>query len=117
MKTNDHKLNNEKVISQVCDALDASVSRIDAETSQKIIAARKNALKAAPKGISFPKLFTAFATALSIFIVVIIVNTQLDQPLTIDAVEAIELVEAQDTFEIYEDLEFYTWLAEEDVTS
>jgi hypothetical protein len=116
MKVDDHNLNDEKVVSQVCDALDASVSRIDAETSQKIIVARKNALEAAPKGISFPKLFTVFATALSIFIAVLIVNTQLNQPLTTDAVEAIELVEAQDTFEIYEDLEFYTWLAEEDVT-
>ena len=41
---------------------------------------------------------------------------ELNQPLQGEGVEAIELIASQDTFELYEELEFYTWLAEEDVT-
>jgi len=118
------KINDDPLISHVRDALDDSVDRIDAETSQKIIAARKNALalnksKWAPKGISLPKLFTVAATAASIFIAVIIVNSQLNVP-HLDSsgeTEALELATTQDSIELYEELEFYTWLAEEDVTS
>ena len=117
MNTDDHNMNDEKLVSQVCDALDDSVNRIDAESSQKIIAARKNALESTPKGFSLPKLFAVAATALSIFIAVMIVNTQLNQPLEREDIKTIEMVASQDNFELYEELEFYTWLVEEDVTS
>ena len=122
MNTDNHNVNDEKLVSQVSDALDDSVNRIDAETSQRIVAARKQALilnesKWAPRKFSVPKLFTAAATALSIFIAVMIVNSQLNQPTLSEENEVIELVATQDTIELYEELEFYTWLVEEDVTS
>jgi len=117
MNTDNHNVNDEKLVSQVCDALDDSVNRIDAETSQRIIAARENALKRTPKKFSLPKLFTAAATAFSILIAVVIVASQLNQPVETEDTQAIELVATQDAIELYEELEFYTWLVEEDVTS
>ena len=115
--TDDHNMNDEKLVSQVCNALDDSVNRIDVETSQCIVAAREQVLEKTPRRFSLPKLFAAAATTFSILIAVMIVNTQLNQPLESEEVEAMELATTQDTFELYEDLEFYTWLVEEDVTS
>ena len=116
MSTNDQIKRDEQIVSNVCEALEDSVSRIDAETSQRIIAARQHALEKAQKRFVFPKFIVTAATAFSILLAVIIVNTQLNQPLETEGVEAIELIAAQDTFELYEELEFYTWLVEEDVT-
>ena len=116
MNTENQNLNDEKLISQVRETLDDSVNRIDAETSQRIIAARQQALTSAPKKFTVPKLLTAAATAFSILLAVVIVNVQLNKPLESESVEALELIASQDTFELYEELEFYTWLAEEDVT-
>jgi len=114
MNTDNQNVNDEKLLSHVRDALDDSVNRIDAETSQRIVAARKQALNKAPRRFSLPKFFAAAATAMSIFIVVIVANTQFSQ---IQENTEAELVATQDTTELYEELEFYTWLMEEDVTS
>ena len=112
----DQNLSDEKLVSQVCEALDDSVSRINAETSQRIIAARQKALASSPRKFGSGKFFAVTATAFSIVFAVTIVLTQLNQPIENESVEAIELIASQDTFELYEELEFYTWLAEEDVT-
>jgi len=119
MNTDNHNLNDEKLVSQVSDALDDSVKRIDAETNQRIIAARKQALTAAEAGwisklFTAPKILAATATALSIFVAVVLVNTQLNLN---NEMEMIELAEKQEATELYEELEFYTWLVEEDVAS
>lgn len=116
MNTDDHNVNEDKLVSKVCDALDDSVNRIDAETTQKIIAARKSAIERTPNRFSLPKSFAVAATALSIFIAVMIIKTQLNQPL-VNEDTTMEMVASQDTSELYEELEFYTWLVEEDVTS
>ncbi|QMU61836.1 MAG: hypothetical protein GKR92_09060 [Gammaproteobacteria bacterium] len=117
MNKDDQNVNDEKLVSIVCDALDDSINRIDAETSQRIVAARQQALDKPSRGFNVPKLFAAAATAFSIFIAVVIVTTQLNQPMDAEEVQEIELVATQDATELYEELEFYTWLVEEDVTS
>ncbi|MGH1538204.1 MAG: DUF3619 family protein [Gammaproteobacteria bacterium] len=114
MNTDDKKVNDEELVSNVCDALDDSVNRLDAETSQRIVAARQQALVKTSKKFSMPKLLTTVATACSILIAVIVVTTQLNKPAETGV---IELAGTQDTIELYEELEFYTWLEEEDVTS
>ena len=116
MSTEKQNIKDEKIVSEVCDALDDSVKRIDAQTAQGITTARQAALAKAPKRFSIPKLFAATATALSIFVAVLLVNTQFNQNLETESVEAMELIASQDTIELYEELEFYTWLVEEDVT-
>ncbi len=113
----DEKVIIEKVIIIVRDALDGSVNRIDAETNQRLVVARRNALEQTQKRFSVPKLFTAAATAFSILIAVVIVTTQFNQPVETEGPQVVELVATQDTTELYEELEFYAWLVEEDVTS
>ncbi|MEJ2115399.1 MAG: DUF3619 family protein [Gammaproteobacteria bacterium] len=117
MNKYDQNIIDDNFISKVCETLNDSANRIDAETSQRIIAARQRALEKSASRFSMPKIIAVAATAFSIFIAVIIVNTQLNQPLEDESSEAIELVATQDAIELYEELEFYTWLVEEDVTS
>ncbi|MFK7815623.1 MAG: DUF3619 family protein [Gammaproteobacteria bacterium] len=117
MSKDNQNVDDENVISKVCGALDDSVNRIDADTSQRLVTARKNALQHTQKRFSVPKLFTAAATAFSILIAVIIVTTQFNQPFETEDPQVIEIAATQDTTELYEELEFYTWLVEEDVTS
>lgn len=117
MNRDDQNISDEKLVSNVCNALDDSVQRIDAETSQRIIAAREQALAKSPKGFSMPKIFAMAATTFSIFIAVLIVNTQLNQSLEPVDTHSIEIAATQDTIELYEELEFYTWLVDEDITS
>lgn len=117
MSIDNRNVDDENVVSKVCEALDDSVNRVDAETSQRLVAARKKALEQTQKRFSVPKLFAAAATAFSVLIAVVIVSTQLNQPVATEDSQVIELVATQDTSELYEELEFYTWLVEEDVTS
>jgi hypothetical protein len=117
MNQDSHNMNDENVVSKVRDALDDSVNRIDAETNQRLVAARKNALEHSQKKFAMPKLFTAAATAFSLLLAIVIVTTQFNQPVEIEDGQSVELVATQDTTELYEELEFYTWLEEEDVTS
>lgn len=117
MNKDDQNISDEKLVAKVCEALDDSVNRIDAETSQSIIAARQQALVKSSKRFSMPKYFAAAATACSIFIAVMVVTTQWNQPIDTKETQTIELVATQDAIELYEELEFYTWLVDEDVTS
>lgn len=117
MNKDNHNLNDEKLVSKIHDVLDDSVNRIDADTCQHLITARKKALDKTPKRFGLPKLFAATATAFSILIAVVIVNTQFNQAIETENTQEIELVATHDTTELYEELEFYAWLVEEDITS
>jgi hypothetical protein len=117
MNEDNHNMNDENVVTKVRDALDDSVNRIDAETNQRLVAARKNALEHSQKKFGMPKLFATAATAFSILIAVVVLTTQFNQPIEIEDSQSVELVATQDATELYEELEFYTWLVEEDVTS
>lgn len=119
MSVDKQKLSEKEFVTQIREALDASVERIDAETRHKINAARKQALAQQKQNTFFASHWgkAGIATALSIFIAILIVKTQLPGPIEEEGIEAMELMAAQDTFDMYEELEFYTWLAEEDVTT
>lgn len=124
MNSDKSNQNEQQFVTKVCEALDASVERVNAETTHKIIAARQQALAQQKQNTLFALNWSkaTLATALSIFVAVLIVKTQL--PTTMkqgaieeESIEAMELMAAQDTFDMYEELEFYTWLAEEDVAT
>lgn len=111
-------------VAQINEALDASVDRIDAETRQKLNAARRNALAQQKQKVFLASSWSKaiFATALSVFVAVLVVKTQF--PVTTEQgvieeenLEALELIAAQDTLDMYEELEFYSWLVDEDVTT
>jgi len=116
MSKDNQNRSEDKLVSQVCEALDDSVQRIDAETNQSIIAARQQALAQSFKRFTMPKIFAA-ATALSIFVAVLLVNTQFNPFVDAENTQSVELAATPDTIELYEELEFYTWLVDEDVTS
>ena len=118
---NDEKQNvsEQKFVAQITEALDASVDRIDAETRQRINAGRQRALEQDKRKPFLVATWnkTMLAAALSIFVAVLVVKMQYQAPIEEENIEAMELMAAQDTLDLYEELEFYTWLAEEDVTT
>lgn len=113
--------NDQQFVKQVCENLDASLERIDAETRHKLITAREKALAQRQPIFTFNWSNAAFATAFTVALAILIVTTQLpfttNNVLEEEGIEAMELMAAQDTLELYEELEFYTWLAEEDAAS
>lgn len=111
--------NRQEFVSQIREALDDSVERMDADTRHAIITRRKRALA---KQHSNKSLITrwskpAFAIAATVVIALVIVNMQFLNTLEQENIEALELIVAQDTLEMYEELDFYAWLADEDVTT
>ena len=117
----DSKENDQQVVKQVCENLDASIERMDAETRHKLIAIRENALAQRQPMFILNWAKAAFATVFAVALSILIINTQLpftaDNSLEEESIEAMELMAAQDTLELYEELEFYAWLAEEDAAS
>jgi len=111
--------NEQEFVSQIREALDTSVKRLDAGTRHKIIASRKRALAKHNENSSFILRWSkpAFAIAASVLIVLAIVQIQSPNTLEQENIEALELIVAQDTLDMYEELDFYAWLADEDVTT
>ena len=104
---------NDKLEQQSRQALNASVEEIDAATLSRIRQVRARALeKAGAKSFNWFGIATgAMATAsVMVFAVMILLNNEpAVQPLP---AEDIELITSLDELELYEDLEFYQWLAE-----
>ncbi len=120
MNEDKQNLSEQEFVARINQILDASVSRIDAETCQKINKVRQQALAQNSKSkifftTSLGKAITV--TVLSVFIAVLIVKTQFQTTMEDEEIEVLELIAAQDTLEMYEELEFYAWLIEEDATS
>ncbi len=113
--------NDQQLVDQVCENLDASIERIDAETRHRLVAAREKALAQRKPLLGFNWGTAAFASIFTAALAVLIVTTQLpissDNLLEEESIEAIELMAGQDTLDLYEELEFYAWLAEEDAAS
>ena len=115
----DDNESNQALVEKVCENLDASLQRMDAETQHKLIAAREKALtqRASLFTFNWPK--AALAAACSVALAILVITTQFSTQSLLqgEGVEVLELTAAQDTLELYEELEFYTWLAEEDAAS
>lgn len=111
-------------VAQISEALDASVDRIDADMQQKLNAARRHALSQQKQKVFLASSWNKaiFATALSILVAVLVVKTQFPSSteqglIEEESIEALELIAAQDALDMYEELEFYSWLVDEDVTT
>lgn len=109
----------QEFVSQIREALDTSVKRLDADTRHKIIAHRKRALDKHNENNRFILRWSipAFAIAASVLITLAIVKIQSPITLEQESIEALELIVVQDTLDLYEELDFYVWLADEDVTT
>ena len=119
MSNEKHNVTDQEFVDQIRKTLDDSVERIDADTRHKLIAARQQALVQHQNKTWFSASWTkaTFATAFSIVLAIVVVKTQLTETLELDENEAIDLVVATDTIDLFEDLEFYTWLAEHDAAT
>lgn len=94
------------------EALDQSVRTLDARTLTRLRQARRRALEARPRQV--PRLVWAggFAT---ISVALLAGALWLYRPVsndTFSGLEDLELLTSVENLEVYEDLEFYGWLAE-----
>ena len=119
MSLDKHKFSEQELVAKVKETLDASVERMDAETRHRIIAARQHALAQDKQRTSLIPMWgkAGLATAFTVLVAILVVKTYMPESIDEEGIEAMELIAAQDTLEMYEELEFYTWLAEEDVTT
>ena len=94
--------------------LDQSAQDLDAATCSRLNRARQAALAAAPSGrrpiaLLWPAFATASALALALAVVLVRRPESVDPGLPI-AAEDFDVIAAQDSLELYENLEFYAWL-------
>ncbi len=102
---------NDKLENHTRQTLDNSVDELDAATLSRIRQVRARAMeKAEGKSINwFGVTSGALATASVMVFAVIILMRSETLPQTVP-VDDIELISSSESFEFYEDLEFYQWL-------
>jgi len=100
----------QQLVNAIKSALDDSVTSIDANTVSRLTQIRNRALERAEKktNLWFVLPAGAIATAcLALIVYSFVWNKEFDQPMTADD---IELITSSDSLDLYEDLEFYEWL-------
>ena len=94
--------------------LDADAEALDAVTASRLNRARQRALAERPRARWLRIAVPAFALAAAFALAVPLLRAPLPAPQAGNA-EAFELLTADDSLALYEDLEFYAWLdAEQD---
>ncbi len=98
--------------------LDASVEDLDAETRHRLRQAREHALLQPRRSVWFsrPRIM-GIAMACSALLAVGLWLKTMPGSLPGMEIEAIEIIATEDSLDMYEELEFYRWLAEQDSTS
>ena len=108
-----------RFIANVKKALDLDADNLDAGTQSKLNRVRQNALDTGErKGFDIRQWFTLpvagwSATACLIVLGLALYLQQPNRPTPL--LEDIELLAAEDNLEFYDSLEFYAWLAEEEI--
>ena len=112
---NEH--NEDKLKSNIKQALDDSTDALDASTLSKIRLVRARAVeKVGNKSFNwFGVLSGALATAcVMVFAIMILLKSP--TPVQSVPVDDIEMISSSDNLEMFEDLEFYLWLEEHELT-
>ena len=109
-----------RFIDNVKKALDLDVDNLDAGTQSKLNRIRQKALDAGErKGFDIRQWFTlpVAGWAATACLIVLGLTIYLQEPTngTTPPLEDIDLLVAEDNLEFYDGLEFYAWLAEEDI--
>ena len=107
-----------RFIANVKKALDLDAENLDAGTQSKLTRIRHKALDAGErKGFDIRQWFTLPVTGLATACLIVLgLALYLQQPNgTLPPLEDIDLLAAEDNLEFYDSLEFYAWLAEEEV--
>ena len=103
--------------------LDESIDNLDSDVKDKLYMARRKALAQRSNNYQgntlskqFIKLLPITSVALTASIVLgILIQTGLWQSEAINIGNDLELVSTMDSIELYEDLDFYQWLAEDEL--
>ena len=109
-----------RFIANVKKALDLDTENLDAGTQSKLNQIRQKALDAGErKGFDIRQWFTrpVFGWAATACLIVFGLTLYLQDPAngTAPLLEDIDLLAAEDNLEFYDGLEFYAWLAEENI--
>ncbi len=106
-----------EMVEEVREALDRSVASLDERTAERLRLARLNAVEAAarPRWFGVPRwaaagtisAFAVLVLALSLWLAVPRQNTQVAQ------VEDMDILAAHEHLEVYENMDFYRWLADD----
>ena len=117
------KINEDELNSNIKKSLDDSIDSLDANTLSDIRQIRANAIDKAKRNnysvFSSKKqgfLIGGVATACVMLLTVVLL---LNSPTSMQSIPAedIELISSSDSFELYEELEFYEWLEEDGLPS
>ena len=107
----------EEFIKQSKKLLDNSIANLDADTEQHLRLARQQAVhayEARSASSNFAKYYLSTAIAASLFVAVLITTLWSGSAQMPNELEDIEMLVTNENFEFYENLDFYSWLAEQD---
>jgi len=111
MKKDDAK---QKFVDDIRGVLDASADDIDAATRARLAAARRTALMPARAPVSWLVPVAATASlALALVVGLVLWPEQNTHDESVLAIDALPVLGSPDDLELYENLEFYQWLAEQ----
>ena len=111
-----HEPQEQKFVSFAKQTLDDSIQNLDSQTLLRLQSARKTArsANATPRSWGQPA-WVAAAASLAIFTIAVW-STDSPEITTALPFEDVDILASADGWELYEDLEFYSWLAEDDQT-
>jgi hypothetical protein len=104
----------------VRDALDRNAVSLDEDTLLRLRQIRLDAVESAGRGrrfFAFPSLVTAggLATAAVVAVAVAIWSEPARQPLPVSHPEDVQVLVAKDHLDLYQDLDFYRWLSQNEM--
>jgi hypothetical protein len=113
---NNHSADKE-FLEKVHDALNGNTASLDEDTLLRLRRIRLDALESAgtrSKFFDFPRLVTAggLATAVIVAVAVSIWSTPAQQKLPVSHAEDVEVLVVKDHLDLYQDLDFYRWLTQ-----
>jgi hypothetical protein len=111
----DEKTRDDKILTMVCESVDQDVATLPPHIAERL---RQGRLRALAQGerkrwhLPLPWLTVGGAATLSMLLLSVILWQGGSQPMAVQSSEdELEMVAAQDHLALYEDLEFYQWLA------
>ncbi len=110
----------EAFVAKVKDQLDQSVEKLDPEVLARLRNARYEALHSQPQRAPWLWPVSGLATACSAILVALLwwgSPPEQAPPETAQIIEEVEVLLAADPLDLYEDIEFYVWLAEQEDAS
>ena len=115
-------MNEKEFLQQLKSRLDEDTEALDAETLSRLNRSRQAALQQLDKKkswFSMPAWMPATGGLATVMLLtgVLMFKAEDVAVITDNGAVEMEIIAAQDSFELYEQLDFYLWLAEEDVSA